>query len=179
MSKDLDVQILDALQEIGGRRVVHLFTGTVKAVDEDKRLMTVERDGVDYINVRLQASSGANEGTVLIPKLNSLVTVGRIESMNNYVMLNATKLDKIITDCESIVFNGGNNNGLVKLKELSDNLEQIKSFIQAMHTAIPQALFSVGIGSAANGTTGQNSYDLSMVGKSIVLKDMENPKIKH
>ena len=57
---------------------------------------------------------------------------------------------------------------MVKIGELKENLDSLKTFVENMHKAIPAAIAAVGAGTTANGATGQ----------SIMIKNMENTKIK-
>ena len=77
-----------------------------------------------------------------------------------------------------IELNGGKLGGLVKLKELEDNLQQLKDYVEAMNSAISPALKAIGTGTAASGTAGSKAYDAAMASRRILLKSMENEKIK-
>lgn len=46
-----------------------------------------------------------------------------------------------------------------------------------MNQAIGPALNAIGVGTAANGPAGAQSYNSAMATQSIVLKEMENKKI--
>lgn len=82
-------------------------------------------------------------------------------------------------DKDGIVMNGGKNAGMVKIRMLEQNLESLKTFVEAIHAALPAAFFAVGVGSAASGTAGKAKYELDMTGQAINLNDMENKKVKH
>lgn len=86
---------------------------------------------------------------------------------------------KVELTADEIVFNGGGLGGLVKIQELKDSLDSLKTFTEGMHAAIPAAIAAVGAAMAANGALGKTSYDGAMAGKSITIADMENPKVKH
>jgi hypothetical protein len=88
----------------------------------------------------------------------------------------------VITACselEKVVFNGGQLGGLVKLQELKDNLDSLKQYVEAMHSALPSAFSAIGASTAANGALGATSYNGSMAGKAVQLKDMEDKKVLH
>lgn len=89
------------------------------------------------------------------------------------------KENKVHLTADEIVFNGGDNDGLVKLKELQSNLDSLKSYVEAIHTAIPVAFTAVLAALAANGALGAASYNTAMLGKLISFADMENKKIQH
>lgn len=85
---------------------------------------------------------------------------------------------KVELTADEIVFNGGELGGLVKIEELKKNLNSLKSFVEAMHAAVPTGISAVGAAMAANGALGKQAYDGAMAGKTIEIEDMENPKIK-
>jgi hypothetical protein len=50
--------------------------------------------------------------------------------------------------------------------------------VEAIHSALPSAFNAIGASTAANGALGATSYNGSMAGKAVQLKDMENNRIK-
>lgn len=78
---------------------------------------------------------------------------------------------------DTITMNGGQLNGLVKLQELQNNLNSIKSYCDLLKTAISAGLTAVKDGAAASGTNGAAVFNSAMAGAAIVLQDMENKKI--
>lgn len=80
---------------------------------------------------------------------------------------------------DEILFNGGDLGGLVKIEELKKNLDSLKSFVEAIHSALPSAFSAVGAALASNGALGATAYNGSMAGQIIRFEDMENEKVKH
>lgn len=78
-----------------------------------------------------------------------------------------------------MLFNGGDLRGLVKITELENNLNSLKTFVEAMHRSLPPAFTAVLAALSANGALGAQSYTASMAGKMIRFEDMENRKVKH
>lgn len=76
-------------------------------------------------------------------------------------------------------FNDGSNGGLAIVSKIQANLAALKTYVEAMNTALPSAFTAVGVGAAAAGSAGASSYNLAMAGKTITLENMENTKVKH
>jgi len=74
--------------------------------------------------------------------------------------------------------NGGNLGGLVKLQELEQNLNSIKTYLSALNGAISAAFTAVGAGPSANGASGAASFNTAMSAQQINYASMENTKIK-
>lgn len=87
--------------------------------------------------------------------------------------------DKVSIKASAIEFNGGELGGLVKLEQLKQNLDSLKQMVEAIHSALPGAFTAIGAGAAANGPGGSTAYTGAMTGKTIILTDMENTKVKH
>lgn len=87
--------------------------------------------------------------------------------------------DAVSIKAPEIAFNGGELGGLVKLEQLKQNLDSLKQMVEAIHSALPGAFTAIGAGAAANGPGGSTAYTGAMTGKTIILTDMENTKVKH
>lgn len=111
-------------------------------------------------------------------KVTAALDAETLSYKNDKISLTITGTKAELT-ADEIVFNGGSLGGLVKIQELKDSLDSLKTFTEGMHAAIPAAIAAVGAAMAANGALGKTSYDGAMAGKSITIADMENPKVKH
>jgi len=80
---------------------------------------------------------------------------------------------------DGIVLNGGDLGAMVKIKELEDNLNSLKTFVEGMHNALPSAFTAIGSALEAVGGKGGTAYSLSMAGKMIQIKNMADDKVKH
>lgn len=78
---------------------------------------------------------------------------------------------------DKILINGGDLGGLVMIKELKENLDSLKKFVEAIHNALPPAFSAIGAAMSANGILAANAYNGTMAGKTILIKDMENKKV--
>lgn len=77
---------------------------------------------------------------------------------------------------DEVLFNGGDNKGLVKLDELKDNLKQLQDYVKKLTTETATAL-------APLATLDQGAsvikFNANMATQIISFKDMENTKVKH
>lgn len=120
-------------------------------------------DGTTYTLTKDEISTTMGEMAVKVTK-------DEFSAVNGDAKLKLTK--------DGILFNEGSLGGLPKLDELKENLEALKTFVMAMHQAMPSAFTAVGAAMASSGAAGGTSYSQAMLGKNITLKDMENPKVK-
>lgn len=161
----------------GGAGIV--FTAKVKSVDGET--CNVELEGITLTDVRLRAVvNGENSKILVTPKTDSYVLVVDLAgNLSQLAVVGYSEVEKIEVDTDKIIFNGGNNNGLVKIEELKRNLDTLKNYIMALQSAVSNGLASVGAGTEANGATGEEEFNLAMTGRSINFEDMENAKITH
>lgn len=96
---------------------------------------------------------------------------------NDKVSLKVTG-DGVQLSADQITFNGGGLGGLVKIGELQKNIDSLKTFVEAIHAAVPVGIAAVGAALAANGALGKQAYDGAMAAKKIEISNMENTKIK-
>lgn len=87
-----------------------------------------------------------------------------------------TKVEANVPD-GTIEWNEGKNGGMVLLKKCEANLESLKSYCEALKTAVASGLGAVGAGPAANGATGASAFNTAMASALINFEDMENTKI--
>jgi len=191
----------------GGRQTVSLVC-TVDAVDKDARTVdcTPLDEGAPLLGVNLQANQESKVGVVSFPRVGSFVVVGFVADGSAGVVLltdDVESVEVVISDdtariimdengvrvevgddtsaeltTDGIVFNGGDLGGLVKIKELEDNLNQLKKYVETMKTAVSSGIKAVGAAMAANGLTGASTFDSAMASAVINFKDMENEKVK-
>lgn len=163
---------------------------TVDKVYEESRSADVTPidESAPILGVNLQASQESDKGLVVFPKEGSYVVVAFISEAVAAVVL-TDEIDKTLltigdTSLEivdgSITINGGELGGLVVYGKLKESLDSLKSYCESLKTAIAAGITAVGIGTAANGTTGAQAFNQQMAGKTISISaDMENDKIKH
>jgi len=135
---------------------LYSLVAKVDSVDEIKRVCVVSpiNESAQIFDVRLQSSLSATKGIVSIPKKNSYVVVTFLTTNVAFVSL-CTEVDKIIIDCDNIVYNGGDNDGLV-------NINQITTSINSQFTALINAIkVAYTAQSAIDGGLGSTSFNIS------------------
>lgn len=143
---------------------------TCKSVDWDAKTMEAEgvSDELAYYDVALGFGS-----VDIKPAAESDCLIAILEGQESVAFL------IYAVEAELMEFNGGTNGGLVKLQELTDSLNSLKTYCETLKTAIEAGFTSVGIGAAANGTTAKLAFDTAMTSATIEIKDLENDKITH
>ena len=175
-------EIKESIQKMaskGGAGTV--FNAKVKSVQGDTTC-TVDLDGLTVSDVRLRAVVNGETSKILVtPKTGSYVLVADLSGdLSQLAVVGYSEVEKIEVDAnDEIVFNGGNNNGMVKIEELKRNLDTLKNYIMALQSAVATGLGAVGAGTAANGETGAGAFGEAMTGRSINFEDMEDTKITH
>lgn len=179
-------KLAEILGNAGKKHIkVQTAWATVKEVDWEAKTMvaTGVADALDYLDVSLGIGAVYRK-----PKAGTRCLLGIIEdNVAATFLIDAGELEELTiestvkTNLKSVetVFNSGDFGGLVKIQELKENLDQLKSFTEAIHSSLPGAFTAIGAGSAAAGTSGANSYSGAMTGQSIQFQDMENKKVKH
>lgn len=171
MAKDNIDALLGFVKNAGKRHVkVQVAWATVKSVDWDTKTMvaTGVADDLDYNDVLLGLGACYRK-----PKVGTKCLLGLIENNDAASFLIEAE------ELELVEWNGGVNEGLVKVKALEDNLNALKNYVEAINASLPGAFRAVGASSAANGANGASSYNLAMTGQNIQFVDMQNEKIKH
>ena len=169
--------IIDAFREIGGKFDFEIFTAKVVAVNESDGLIDVENNSVKYLGVRLRSIADGGKGIVIVPKNNTMVTVGKLENSNQYVLLNCSEVDKVIIDCDNIVYNGGDNDGLVKVKELKTKLNDLEKEFNKL-----KQVFTAWSPVSNDGGAALKAAVAVWAGTTLTLtmqNDIENTKFKH
>ncbi|MFR9574301.1 MAG: hypothetical protein SNG79_01415 [Rikenellaceae bacterium] len=82
-------------------------------------------------------------------------------------------------NADQTTFNGGGNGAMVKIAELESNLDSLKTYVEAINSALPTAFSAIGASTAAVGANGATSYQGAMASQVILFEDMANDKIKH
>lgn len=178
-----------ALTEKGHYNSSAFINGTCSTINGIDTI-DVDVDGITYHDVQLQAiTEGAGKSLVIIPAKGSNVIIGNVEHGTGYVLINADKVDRILIKQANDMYidvikdvvklNGDSEGGLVQIQELKDNLDALKNYVEAMHAALPTAFSAILASTSANGALGAQSYQAAMLGQAIVIKDMENKKVKH
>lgn len=166
-----------------------LMVCEVKAVDQEARTVDVEPldEGAPLLGVNLQANQGNQVGLLQVPRVGSYVVVATLSGYEAGVVVlmeDVERVEAVVGDYslelsdEGITLNGGRLGGLVKIQELQQNLNTLKTYCEGLSNAVKTGLTAVGVGTAANGGTGASTFQTAMSGQAIVFKDMENQYAK-
>jgi len=167
-----------AIRLIVGERKYDTYIATVKQVSGAE--CTVERviDEKLFENVRINVNSNEEQGVVITPKIDSNVLVTTIDGINWFVSQYseiegiALKTDKEITIyADKVTFNSGNNDGLVKINELT---QKINELVQKFNTHTHQVA-TTGNAAAQSGTAAPTTSQAAVFQKS----DYEDTKVIH
>lgn len=168
---------INLLRQIVGDKSFDTWICKVTGVNEAS--CEVERvfDKLKIKDVRLNATVKDNEGLIIYPTKNSYVLVTNIDN-DKYFVSQFSQIEKITIDVNSnIAINGGNNEGLVKIKELTAKLNDLinsyNMFVATYNLHTHQIAMVSGV-QVANATT-----NLGSSAKLFNKSDYENTKIKH
>lgn len=127
-------------------------------------------DGAELKKVRL---NGHTEGLIVTPADDSFVFVTLLSENDAFVSKFST-IKKVSLDvADDIIINGGNNDGLVKIKELTNKLNALVNSLNTFVSTYNSHTHTVTNGTAA--ATGAAAISAGTFSKS----DYENTKIKH
>lgn len=135
-------------------------------------------DGAELKKVRL---NGHTEGLIITPADDSFVFVTLLNENDAFVSKFST-IKKVSLDVEDdIIINGGNNDGLVKIKELTDKLNGLKTSVNDLISAYNSHTHSVSTSGNATAQTGTAAEIVSKALQAAAFNksDYENTKIKH
>ncbi|MDR1544847.1 MAG: hypothetical protein LBS50_10690 [Prevotellaceae bacterium] len=177
MSKEKDIR--NAIQAIVGAADYSTFAAKVTAIDGATCDVERVKDDKVFKGVRLNAHITADSGLVIVPTADSYVLVTEIDG-DKWFVSQFSEIDKITIDFnDEIIINGGENDGIVKIKELTDKLNQLKdtvnSLVQSYNAHIHTTANAVqGAPVSINPTTSQ-----AQQAQAFNKSDYENDKIKH
>jgi hypothetical protein len=169
--------VRSVIQKLAGDAVIQTYLCKVKSVNKDVCECEPVNGGANFLAVQLRAVTGLESGILITPKVDSHVIIGLLENdeAQAFVMMYG--------EIETIELRGDAQGGLVQIKELKENIDALKKFVEAMHQALPSA-FNAILPTApapfvASGALGATTYTGAMGGIIITIKDMENKKVKH
>lgn len=130
-------EIKKHIEEMAGRKGFVSFTA--KVVDVSGETCTAAVDDLSLSDIRLRSVVNAENSKMLVtPKIGSYVTVLDTSNGNltDLVVVAVSEVEKIEIDTNgTVIFNGGGNNGLVKIEDLHNRLKALeKAFNNHTHT---------------------------------------------
>ena len=165
-------KIKEAIRALAAPHQMTVQLATVKSVDKDACTCAVAfvNEDADLDGVRLRAvNDGSNDGLVIYPAVGSFVLIGFIEGKNTAAFVMQT------TVIESIVNDGGELGGMVKVQELQKQLQVVQTNFDILKNACDVAFTAVN--SVVSGVSvGYEAAIKAM--QAIDTTQLENEKIK-
>lgn len=164
-------QIRESIRKLGkGRQKT--FVGIVDNNYPDKDYIDVkDLSGTLYTEVRKRAAiCDPKKGILITPVSGSSVIISSIDESDEMFI-------EMYSEVESIQFDGGENEGLVKVKELTTRLNTIEKDINDLKTKL-----SAWVPVASDGGAALKTAITSWFSKKLTetqKKDIQNDKIKH
>lgn len=160
--------IAESIRKLAGSaNAFETFVCEVKSVDGATCTVTRVLDGLEIADVRLNCHITENEGIVVTPKVNSFVLVTNIDGRQHFVS-QCSEVEKITIDCNGdIIINGGNNDGIIKIKELTNKLNAL---VQKFNTHTHPAALGTATVAVSPTTSPASNFNKS---------DYEDIKVKH
>ena len=136
---DRSKEIKEAIRSIAGVPGMMFVMGKVESVGDETCSVKIA-DRLVINDVRLNASADGNADNILIkPKVGSMVLMADLSGgeLRSLVVISFSALNSMTVRFDGeVVINGGENEGLVKVKELTDKLNAIEDKINALEDAL-------------------------------------------
>ena len=166
------------------------IAATVDAVDEQAYTIDVTPvgEGAEVFDVRLRASlDGSDTGLIQVPKVGSTVLISAINNNWNSAFLTLTsELEKLLVKVDDstlevkageIIINGGALGGLVKAKELEEQLNKHKKILEKLLGVINGAVLTQPSNAPS---ILQSTLKTALAGlQPGDFSNLENEKVKH
>lgn len=155
------------------------YEGEVVSVDEVKETCVVKPvDAPELLGVRLKSIIGnTTTRLVIIPKVGSYVTVSVLNNIETETYVTQfSEVDKILTNCENVIYNGGDKGGLVNWPDAKEQLDKTNEVLQAVVDSLKNFVPVAGDGGAALKTFFNTTLGTKTKGN---FEDLEDTTIKH
>ena len=177
---DRSKEIKEVIKSIAGVPGMMFVMGKVESVGDETCSVKIA-DRIVINDVRLNASADGNADNILIkPKVGSMVLMADLSGgeLRSLVVISFSALDSMTMKFDGeVVINGGENEGLVKVKELTDKLNAIENDINNL-----KSIFSSWVPVVYDGGASLRTAAASWAAQTLATtsqKDIENPEIKH
>ena len=155
------------------------YEGEVVSVDEVKETCVVKPvDAPELLGVRLKSIIGnTTTSLVIIPKVGSYVTVSVLNNIETETYVTQfSEVEKILTNCDNVIYNGGTKGGLVNWPDAKVQLDKTNEVLQAVVDALKNWTPVASDGGAALKTF----FNLQLGSKTKGdFNNLEDTKVKH
>ncbi|MCM1035531.1 MAG: hypothetical protein NC038_05485 [Paludibacter sp.] len=177
---DVYGKIAQLIKQMGEPRHLLVFPAEVKQVDG--RSCTVSIDSFDLTDVRLRAVvNDEKEQFLITPKQGSRVLVADLSNgdLRDLAVIAFSEVEKIEIDTTAeVIFNGGDNHGLVNIADLHQRLQTLEQAFNS-HTHIVNASGTGNMGNpiSVSGTAAKITSDSTQFQGN--YDAYEDTKVKH
>lgn len=163
-------ELREQLAKIGGGMVTNLYQGVVTALSDITCEVSI--DGLSIPDVRLRASTEVDGAQIIVrPAVGSVVIVGSLTGdLDHLVVLSMDR-------AEEVIINGGKLGGLIKVQELTQQLNALESEVNDL-----KQLFASWVPVKGDGGAVLRGLLGSWAGKRLTpsrREDYEDTKVKH
>lgn len=149
---------------------------TVTKIDDKKRTCTVQPldDSAEIFGVKMQAFEGGIVGLFIKPKLNTAVIVTFINNNAGFISM-VSEIEEILINCESVVFNNGDNGGLINIEKLITESDRDTKAIGEL-----QEVFNTWVPVLNDGGASLKTLLTQFISLPLAdLSNIEDKKVKH
>lgn len=163
-------ELRELLAKIGGGKATNLYQGVVTALSDITCEVSI--DGLSIPDVRLRASTEVDGAQIIVrPAVGSVVIVGSLTGdLDHLVVLSMDR-------AEEVIINGGKLGGLIKVQELTQQLNALESEVNDL-----KQLFASWVPVKGDGGAVLRGLLGSWAGKRLTpsrREDYEDTKVKH
>lgn len=150
---------------------------TVQSVNEAEFTCDlVDDDGLEFFDVRLRPVLDAKESITLVPKVDTWALAVRIEDGEDWMLIACGEVEKLLTKCDQVVYNGGTKGGLVNWPDAKAQIEKtnevVQAIVQVFSTWVPVPL--------DGGAALKTAMTTALTGKTLGnFNGLEDTRVKH
>jgi hypothetical protein len=156
------------------------FEAQVVSVDKTQDTCVVQpAEGPEIPDVKLKSViSDADQKMICYPLVESFVTVSCLRnSYTDFYVSQYSAVEQVVTNCDNVIFNGGENGGLVNWPDAKEQHDLVKQFIEAVKNACSIPVPEPGSGANSAFQAALNSAISSIDVPS--FEGLEDTKVKH
>ena len=171
-------EITNAIRKMAKQKATRIVLATVKEVDEAKMLCDIDPiDEPTIYEVRLTAQEGS-KGLRIVPKVGSWVmAVSLYQDEAEWHIIGYSEIEKTLIDATSIIFNGGENEGIVKVEALVSVINDLIQKINSLETKLATHTHTATPPGTPTTPPVPPIVPVPMINKT--ASEFENDKVKH
>jgi len=159
------------------RLTTPVYLAKVTAVEGTESATVDREDDGPTISARLTATLSTKDTRIVaVPKVGSYVTVALIgDEVTQPVVINVSEIDEVVIDSPKMTLNGGSFGGLIKIQELTSQLNKVEQKVNQLITA-----FNVHVHPETGVTTAPAANAGTVPPLTTTQRSsLENDKVKH